>query len=105
MSQQNKTNLETLYANLSMEDEDGGIVVGTEEVLEKKATFLLIGRFRTDKNINFQAMQNVMAFLWRPKQGMEIHDIGGFKYSFVFFICFLPYYGPQESNRRRTLVF
>ena len=85
MSQQNKTNLETLYANLSMEDEDGGIVVGTEEVLEKKATFLLIGRFRTDKNINFQAMQNVMAFLWRPKQGMEIHDIGGFKYSFVFY--------------------
>lgn len=86
MSQHSKTSLETLYANLSMEDDDeGGIVVGIEEVQEQKTTFVLVGRFLTDKNINFQAMQNVMASLWRPKEGMEIHDIGGFKYSFVFY--------------------
>lgn len=30
-------------------------------------------------------MQNVLASLWRPKKGMEIHDIGGYRYSFVFY--------------------
>lgn len=52
---------------------------------EKKTTYVLVGRFLTENNINFQAMQNVMASLWRPKEGMEIQDIGGYKYSFVFY--------------------
>ncbi|XP_074326882.1 uncharacterized protein LOC141664827 [Apium graveolens] len=30
-------------------------------------------------------MQNVLASIWRPKDGMEIHDLGGQRYSFVFF--------------------
>ncbi|XP_074352667.1 uncharacterized protein LOC141691812 [Apium graveolens] len=30
-------------------------------------------------------MRNVIASLWRPKEGMEIHDLGGFRYSFVFY--------------------
>lgn len=86
MSQENKMSLENLYANLSMEDEvEGGIIVGAKEVQEKKSTFILVGKFLTEKNINFQAMQNVMASIWRPKEGMEIHDIGGYKYSFVFY--------------------
>lgn len=51
------------------------------------------GRFITDKNINFQAMKNLLASLWRPKEGMEIHDIVGYRFSFVF----LPYYGFTES--------
>lgn len=59
--------------------------VGEEEVTEKAQTFLLIGKFLTEKNINFNAMQNMMASLWRPKEGMEVHDMGGFRYSFVFY--------------------
>ncbi|XP_074326659.1 uncharacterized protein LOC141664600 [Apium graveolens] len=30
-------------------------------------------------------MQNVLASIWRPKEGVEIHDIGGMHYSFVFY--------------------
>lgn len=30
-------------------------------------------------------MQNVMATLRRPREGIEVHDIGGMRYSFVFF--------------------
>lgn len=30
-------------------------------------------------------MQNVLASLWRPKEGVEIHDLGGRRFSFVFF--------------------
>lgn len=30
-------------------------------------------------------MQNVIASLWRPREGMEIHDLCDQRYSFVFF--------------------
>lgn len=78
--------LEDMYAGLVLEEEDeGGIIVASTEVVEQKQTYVLIGKFLTEKNINFHAMQNVMATLWRPKEGMEVHDIGGMRYSFVFF--------------------
>lgn len=63
--------LEEMYANLIIEDEDEeGIIVANKEVEEPKQTFLLVGRFLTEKNINFNAMRNVIASLWRPKEGM-----------------------------------
>lgn len=78
--------LEELYANITLEDEEeGGIIVGQNDITEPKETFILVGEFLTEKNINFNAMQNVMASLWRPKKGMEVHELGGFRYSFVFF--------------------
>lgn len=78
--------LEKMYANLVIDDEEeGGIIVPSEEVVATKPTYMLIGRFLTEKNINYNAMQNVMAGLWRPKEGMEVYDMGGMRYSFVFF--------------------
>lgn len=78
--------LEELYATLTVEDEDeGGILVGKTEVVQATQTYVLVGQFLTEKSINFNAMQTVMANLWRPKEGMEVHDLGGFRYSFVFF--------------------
>ncbi|XP_074355733.1 uncharacterized protein LOC141695383 [Apium graveolens] len=80
------TSLEDLYAQLTVEDEgEGGVIVADGEVRNQQATYVLVGRFLTEKNINFKAMQNVLASLWRPKEGMEIHDIGGHRYSFVFY--------------------
>lgn len=80
------TSLEDLYARLTLEDEeDGGVVVAEGEVQRPVITYVLMGRFVTDKNINFNAMQNVLAALWRPKEGMEVYDIGGHRYSFVFY--------------------
>ncbi|XP_074326996.1 uncharacterized protein At4g02000-like [Apium graveolens] len=82
----NKTNLEKLYENLTIDDEESeGIIVATEAGQERKESFVLVGRFLTEKNINFQAMQNVVTSLWRPKEGVEIHDIGGYRYSVVFY--------------------
>lgn len=78
--------LEDLYANLTIEDEEqGGIIVGEAEILERKKTFVLVGRFLIEKNINFGVMQNVLASLWRPNEGFEIHELGGHRYSFIFF--------------------
>lgn len=77
--------LEELYARLSLEEgDDGGFIVEKGDV-NKTKQYVLIGRFLTEKNINFNAMQNVIASLWRPREGMEIHDIGGQRYSFVFY--------------------
>ncbi|XP_074327899.1 uncharacterized protein LOC141665815 [Apium graveolens] len=85
MARQEKS-LEEMYAGLVLEEEDeGGIVVANTEIVEQRQSYVLIGKFLTEKNINFQAMQNIMATLWRPKEGMKVHDIGGLRYSFVFF--------------------
>lgn len=78
--------LEEMYARMTIEDEEeGGVTVEGEEIIENTQTFVLVGKFLTEKNINFNAMQNVMASLWRPKEGMEVHDLGGARYSFVFY--------------------
>lgn len=78
--------MEDLYARLTLEEEeDGGVIVAEVEVQKPKETYVLVGCFLTDKNINFNAMQNVLASLWRPKEGMKVHDIGGHRYSFVFY--------------------
>lgn len=75
-----------MYAKLVIDEEDeGGIIVASNEIVEQQQAYVLIGRFLTEKNINFNAMQNVMASLWRPKEGMEVNDIGGMRYSFTFF--------------------
>lgn len=79
-------NLDEMYAKLRLEDEEAeGIVVGAEKRRHHQQNFVLIGKFLTEKNINFQAMQNVLPSLWRPKEEVEIHDLGGRKYSFVFY--------------------
>lgn len=58
-----QVNLEDMYSRLTLEEEEGGVLVGEEEIIQHKQVHILVGRFLTDKNINFQAMQNVLAAL------------------------------------------
>lgn len=82
----NSTSLEDMYARLALdEEESGGVIEGTSEKIQQQPQFVLIGSFLTEKNINFQAMQNVLASIWRPREGMEIHDMGDRRYSFIFY--------------------
>lgn len=55
------------------------------DIVTPKQTYMLVGKFLTEKNINFNAMQHVMAGLWRTKEGMEVHDMGGLRFCFAFF--------------------
>lgn len=85
MAHQNQP-LGELYSKLSIEDEtNNGLVIGAEDVRQAPVEYPLVGKFLTEKNINFNAMQNVMASLWRPKQGLEIHDVGNQRYVFIFY--------------------
>ncbi|KAH9670971.1 reverse transcriptase domain-containing protein [Citrus sinensis] len=79
------------YANISLEEEEEGglIVVGDEEIGDGKeridSRFCLVGRFLTDKVINFAAMKHTMASLWRPGKGVCIRDLSPTLFLFQFF--------------------
>ncbi|KAH9717190.1 CCHC-type domain-containing protein [Citrus sinensis] len=92
------TNVEALdstinsdYANMSIEEEEeGGLVVTGDEGEEGgqgkiDLRFCLVGRFLTDKVINFAAMKNTMASLWRPGKGVCIKDLSPTLFLFQFF--------------------
>lgn len=62
------------------------MVIGDVEVQQNKEISVLVGRFLTDKNIIFNDMQNVMASLWRPREGVVVHHSGDNLYLFIFTI-------------------
>ncbi|KAF4385431.1 hypothetical protein G4B88_005763 [Cannabis sativa] len=45
----------------------------------------IMGRFFTGTPIDFMAMQNLMAMLWKPGMGMYVKELGGNKYIFQFY--------------------
>lgn len=66
-----ETTLEDLYSNIVIDgEEENEIVVSSHDVVEQKPIYMLVGKFLTEKHVNFQAMQNLMASLWRPREGM-----------------------------------
>ncbi|KAH9672067.1 reverse transcriptase domain-containing protein [Citrus sinensis] len=65
------------YDSLSIgEDEEDGLVFQSNDMATGQeglndVRFCLVGRFLTDKVINFPAMKNTMAALWRPEKGND----------------------------------
>lgn len=69
------------------EDEDDGLVFQSDDRATgyeglNDVRFCLVGWFLTDKVINFPAMKNTMAVLWRPGNGVCIKDLS----STIFFV-------------------
>lgn len=64
--------------NIILEDEeDEELVFGQEEGGENQqiscnAHLCLVGRFLTEGALDFQAMQQILAALWRPGKGVYI---------------------------------
>ncbi|KAH9752557.1 CCHC-type domain-containing protein [Citrus sinensis] len=79
------------YAHISLaEEEDGGLIVEGDAGNEGGPAsidfrFCLVGRFLTDKVINFPAMKNTMASVWRPGKGVCIKDLSPSLFLFQFF--------------------
>ncbi|XP_075473867.1 uncharacterized protein At4g02000-like [Primulina tabacum] len=46
---------------------------------------VLVGCVLTDRNVNFKAMKNILADLWRPVRGVHISEIGDNRLLFQFF--------------------
>uniref|UniRef100_A0A803PA88 DUF4283 domain-containing protein n=1 Tax=Cannabis sativa TaxID=3483 RepID=A0A803PA88_CANSA len=66
-------NLTENYASFSIEDDDEeGLLfeAGEDGLAEIDDRWLLVGRFLTNRSIDFQAMQNKIASLWQPGRGL-----------------------------------
>ncbi|KAH9750457.1 reverse transcriptase domain-containing protein [Citrus sinensis] len=80
-----------VYSQLSIdEEEEVGLVFKEDEIQAEKGAklnlqFCLVGSFLTDKAINFPAMKNTMAALWRPGKGICIKDLSPTLFLFQFF--------------------
>ncbi|XP_075489138.1 uncharacterized protein LOC142527993 [Primulina tabacum] len=80
--------MERLMENLTLStDEDEEIIIEENSTHQKSSDleFCLIGRFLTDRSINFNAMKNRMASIWRPGKGICIKELEGNLYLFQFF--------------------
>ena len=67
-----------------------GLEVSSEEVGKAVSEgtdmrYALIGRFFTDKSINFVAMKNTMASIWEPAKGIAVTEVEASRYLFQFF--------------------
>ncbi|VFQ71524.1 unnamed protein product, partial [Cuscuta campestris] len=75
------TNIDNGIAAISLdnEDEDGlvfGDEIGDSSIQQPAYDFCLVGRFLTERPVNFVAMKNTMASLWRPEEGMVVKEVG-----------------------------
>ncbi|WOG81854.1 hypothetical protein DCAR_0101008 [Daucus carota subsp. sativus] len=63
------------YAAISLEEEEsGGLSYEAEEALDGgiDTRWCLVGRFLSDRSIDFEKMQHSMATLWKPGKGVYI---------------------------------
>ncbi|KAH9680788.1 CCHC-type domain-containing protein [Citrus sinensis] len=79
------------YASMSIdEEEESGLILEGDDIdggnnVKIEYRFCLVGRFLTDKVINFAAMKNTMASLWRPGKGVCIKEVSPTLFLFQFF--------------------
>uniref|UniRef100_A0A803QI56 Reverse transcriptase n=1 Tax=Cannabis sativa TaxID=3483 RepID=A0A803QI56_CANSA len=85
---QSEPTIEEQYANVRIEDEeeDSLIYVGdADDLTEIDDRWCLVGRFLTNKGVDFQAMQNKMATLWQPGRGMYVKELDSNLFLFQFY--------------------
>ncbi|XVF76242.1 hypothetical protein PTKIN_Ptkin13bG0250500 [Pterospermum kingtungense] len=67
--------------------EDKELILTPDDVSapREKYELCLVGRFLTDRHLNFNVMKNRMASVWRPGKGVCIRDLGDGLYLFQFY--------------------
>ena len=87
-----------------VKDEDGGRDLRSdEEVLQtqiEKVDLFIMGWFLTDRTINFMAMRNKLADIWRPCKGVDIKELGNQYYLFLV----LSHCGSQKGCRVWAMI-
>lgn len=77
-SSSREKSLEDEYSKLSLnnDDEDGGLILDDTPEITGKEDFgrCLVGRFITDRKVNFIAMQDTLASIWRPVKGVFMEE-------------------------------
>lgn len=76
------------YAAISLEEEEaGGLSYEAEEVVHGgiDARWCLVGRFLSDRSIDFEKMQHALATLWKPEKGVYIKSLEPNLFLFQFY--------------------
>ncbi|KAL8516851.1 hypothetical protein ACS0TY_015201 [Phlomoides rotata] len=74
-----------LEASLEEKKEDLILEQPVRDESHRAAYFCVVGRFLTDQTINFTAMKNMLADIWKPVKGVTIKNIGERRYLFEFY--------------------
>uniref|UniRef100_A0A803NL38 DUF4283 domain-containing protein n=1 Tax=Cannabis sativa TaxID=3483 RepID=A0A803NL38_CANSA len=87
-SSQHDFDLNEQYAQISLDDEEEGVLIGGDDEAEDVLfddRWCLVGRFLTGRPVDFDAMRLLMASLWKPGKGVFIKELGPNRYLFQFF--------------------
>ncbi|KAF4373408.1 hypothetical protein G4B88_011677 [Cannabis sativa] len=87
-SSRNDFDLNEQYGQISLEDEEEGVLIGGEDEGEEilfDDRWCLVGRFITGRTLDFDAMRHMMASLWQPGKGVYIKELGTNRYLFQFY--------------------
>lgn len=79
--------------NISLEDEDEGGLLFDHETLSNNdnpnegfdAKFCVVARFLTEGQVDFAAMQQTLAALWRPGMGVYMKELDANLFVFQFY--------------------
>lgn len=79
--------------NVTLEEEENGGLAIEEEILQDEnqlftgfdAKLCIVARFLTEGHVEFQAMQQTLAALWKPGMGVYIKDLEPNLYLFQFY--------------------
>lgn len=80
--------IEEKYASLNLDEEEADGVVYDGDVGETKTLdmrWCLVGKFLVDIPVDFNAMQNTLAGLWKPGKEMYMRAVGANLYLFQFY--------------------
>ncbi|KAF4367881.1 hypothetical protein G4B88_021734 [Cannabis sativa] len=66
-------------------EEFGGLSLDVEEEEEYDVRWCLVGRFLNAGVIDVQAMQHIMAFLWKPGKGLYVKELEQNRFLFQFY--------------------
>uniref|UniRef100_A0A803Q311 DUF4283 domain-containing protein n=1 Tax=Cannabis sativa TaxID=3483 RepID=A0A803Q311_CANSA len=88
--------IEEQAAGITLDDEeiDFSFVGGKEEPFDVR--WCLVGRFLNAGLMDFQAMQNMIAFLWKLVKGLYVKELDNSRYLFQFY--------HEEGDNPRTMV-
>ncbi|XP_060960746.1 uncharacterized protein LOC133031286 [Cannabis sativa] len=76
------------YAQISLEDEEAGVLIGGDDEGDETTfddRWCLVRKFLTGRPVDFDAMRHLMASLWQPGKGVFIKELGTNRYLFQFF--------------------
>uniref|UniRef100_A0A803NVH1 DUF4283 domain-containing protein n=1 Tax=Cannabis sativa TaxID=3483 RepID=A0A803NVH1_CANSA len=87
-SSQHEEDLVDRYAQIQLEEEEGGVLIADEQEKETQAfddRWCLVGKFLTGRTIDFDVMRHMLASLWQPGKGVYIKELDTNRYLFQFY--------------------